>query len=281
MPEPRPGVVRCPNPHGHHHTRWVEWGDPRSPRAVLCLHGLTRTGRDFDTLAQALARDVRVICPDVVGRGASDWLADGADYQFEQYCADMSMVLAAAGIETVDWVGTSLGGIVGMMLAARPGSPIGRLVLNDVGCVVPKEALARIRSYVGKPLAFSSLERLEAGMRAVSPFGELSPAQWRHLASNVGRQGDDGLWRFHYDPAIAANFSAGPLADVDLRPWWQAIRGPVLVLRGAESDLLTRPIYDEMLARPGTVGAEFPRCGHAPALMDPAQVACVRDFLLA
>lgn len=247
----------------------------------MCLHGLTRSGRDFDTLATALSSDYRVLCPDLAGRGASDWLADGADYTPEQYCADMLRVLESAGLDAVDWVGTSLGGIVGMMLAARPDSPIRRLVLNDVGCVVPRAALERIRGYVGKPLAFSSLERLEGAMRAVSPFGELTPDQWRHLARNVGRQGGDGLWRFHYDPAIAQNFGAGPAVDLDLRPLWLALKGPVLVLRGAESDLLTQPIYDEMLTRPGTSGLEVPRCGHAPALMDDAQVHAVREFLLA
>ena len=280
MSDPRPGAVRCPNPHGHHITRWVEWGAPDNPCAVLCLHGLTRSGRDFDTLAQGLSNDYRVLCPDLAGRGASDWLADGTDYTPDQYCADMLRVLEAAGISKVDWVGTSLGGIVGMALAARPDGPIRRLVLNDVGCVIPRAALDRIRSYVGKPLVFASLEQLEGAMRVVSPFGELSPDQWRQLARNVGRQGEDGQWRFHYDPAIAQTFGAGPAVDLDLRPLWQALKGPVLVVRGADSDLLTRPTYDEMLARPDTLGVEVARCGHAPALMDEAQVSAVREFLL-
>ena len=278
---PRQGAVRCPDPHGHHVTRWVEWGAPDSPRAVLCLHGLTRSGRDFDTLAQALAPQFRVLCPDLAGRGASDWLADGVDYQADQYCADMLRVLEASGVTTVDWVGTSLGGIVGMMLAARPATLVHRLVLNDVGCEIPRAALERIRSYVGKSVAFGSREQLQAAMRAVSPFGELTPDQWGQLARNVARQGDDGLWRFHYDPAIALNFGAGPAGDLDLRTFWQSVRVPVLVLRGADSDLLTRPVFEEMIARPGTSGLEFPHCGHAPALMDDAQVAAVRDFLLA
>ena len=280
MSEPRPGAVWCLNPHGQHTTRWVEWGKPDNPRALVCLHGLTRSGRDFDTLATALSGDYRVLCPDLAGRGASDWLSDGADYTPDQYCADMLRVLEAAGVSAVDWVGTSLGGIVGMMLAARPDGPIRRLVLNDVGCAIPRAALERIRMYVGKPVAFASLEHLEAAMRAVSPFGELSPGQWRHLAGNVGRLGDDGLWRFHYDPAIAQNFGAGPAVDLDLRALWQALKGLVLVLRGAESDLLTRPTFDEMLSRPGTSGIEVSRCGHAPALMDAAQVGAVREFLL-
>jgi pimeloyl-ACP methyl ester carboxylesterase len=278
---PRDGSVRCLGPHGFHRMRWVEWGERDNPRVLVCVHGLTRCGRDFDYLAERLADAYRVVCPDIAGRGRSDWLADKADYHYPTYCADLAAMLAALGAESVDFLGTSMGGILGMLLAAHPRSPIGKLVMNDVGCVVPKAALERIATYVGRDVAFPSLESLEAAMRAVSPFGQLSAAQWRHLALHVSRHDEDGQWRFRYDPGIALPFKAGPLADVDLRPFWNAVRGPVLLVRGAESDLFTPEIHAEMLARPGTESLVVPDTGHAPMLMDEAQAAAVGDFLLA
>jgi len=277
----REGSALCLDPHGFHRMRWTEWGDRDNPRVLVCVHGLTRCGRDFDHLAERMADSYRVVCPDIAGRGRSDWLADKADYGYPVYCADIVTMLAALGAASIDWVGTSMGGILGMLLAAQPRTPVGKLVLNDVGCVVPKASLERIATYVGRDPAFETLEALEAAMRAVSPFGNLAPAQWRHLAIHVARRDDDGRWRFRYDPGIAQPFKAGPLADVDLRPFWKAVRGPVLVVRGAQSDLLTADIHAEMLARPGTEGLVVADAGHAPVLMDDAQVAAVRAFLLA
>lgn len=277
----RRGSVRCIDPHGFHRVAWVEWGERDNPRVLVCVHGLTRSGRDFDYLAQGLCAHYRVICPDLAGRGKSDWLVDPRDYHPEQYCWDLVTLLARAGAESVDWVGTSLGGIVGMMLAARPGAPIGRLVLNDVGCAIPTAALERIQSFVGKPVAFPTLEALESAMRSVSPFGDLSPEQWRHLATHVSRQDADGQWRFGYDPGVAANFKAAPVGGIDLRAVWAAVKAPVLVLRGEHSDLLPMEVYSEMLSRPGTEGRVIPGCGHVPPLMDEAQIGLVRDFLLA
>jgi pimeloyl-ACP methyl ester carboxylesterase len=277
----RHGSVLCLDAHGFHRMRWVEWGERDNPRVLVCAHGLTRCGRDFDYLAGRLAGDYRVICPDIAGRGTSDWLASKTDYGYPVYCADIATMLAAVGAESVDWVGTSMGGILGMLLAAHPRTPVGKLVLNDVGCVVPKLALERIATYVGREVAFDSIGTLEAAMRTVSPFGTLSAAQWRHLAVHVSRLGDDGRWRFRYDPGIAIPFQSGALADVDLRPFWKAVRGPVLVVRGAQSDLLSEEIFAEMLARPGTESLVIPDTGHAPMLMDDAQVESVRSFLVA
>ena len=277
----REGSVRCLDPHGFHRMRWVEWGDRGNPRVLVCVHGLTRCGRDFDFLARSLADSYRVVCPDIAGRGRSDWLADKADYGYPVYCADLVTMLAAVGAEAVDWVGTSMGGILGMLLAAQPRTPVGKLVLNDVGSVVPKAALERIGAYVGRDPAFDSLEALEAAMRSVSPFGALTPAQWRHLAAHVARRDDAGRWRFRYDPGIAMPFRAGPLADMDLRAFWKAVRGPALVIRGAQSDLLTPDNLAEMLARQGTESLIVSGAGHAPALMDDAQVGAIRAFLLA
>ncbi len=277
----REGSVLCLDAHGFHRMRWTEWGDRDNPRVLVCVHGLTRCGRDFDYLAERMADAYRVVCPDIAGRGRSDWLSDKADYGYPTYCADLAAMLAALGAESVDWVGTSMGGILGMLIAAQARTPVGKLVVNDVGCVVPQAALERIATYVGRDPSFDSLEALEAAMRAVSPFGSLAPAQWGHLAVHVARRDEAGRWRFRYDPGIAVPFRAAPLADVDLRPVWRALRGPVLVIRGDQSDLLTAEVYDEMLTRPGTEGLVVPGTGHAPMLMDAAQVSAVRSFLLA
>lgn len=276
----REGSVLCMDPHGFHHMRHVEWGDPRNPRVLLCVHGLTRNGRDFDHLAQGLADAYRVVCPDVAGRGRSDWLRHPADYTYPTYCNDMATLIASLHAETLDWVGTSMGGIMGMIMASLPGSPVRKLVMNDVGCVVPKAALARIGQYVGNEASFDSIEALEAAMKAISPFGELTAAQWRHLAIHVSSQDDRGRWHFRYDPHIADGFKAVMNSDVDLRAYWNNVHGPVLVIRGESSDLLTPEIFEEMGRRPRTERLVVPRTGHAPMLMDDFQVGAVRRFLL-
>lgn len=266
---------------------YVEWGDPDAERVVICVHGLTRTGRDFDALAQALAPECRVLCPDVAGRGASDWLAAKEDYSYPQYCSDMTVLLArataGAAPRRIFWVGTSMGGIIGMLLAARPGSPIERLVLNDIGALVPRAALERIAGYVGADPRFASFEEFEAHVRAVSaPFGPLSDAQWRRLAESVARRHADGSWGFAYDPGIALSFRGRPLADVELWAVWDAIRCPTLLLRGKRSDVLLRETALAMTRRgPRARLVEFEGVGHAPALMDGEQIRAVRDFLLA
>jgi len=260
--------------------RYTEWGDPRNPRVLLCVHGLTRSGRDFDYLAERVCDAYRVVCPDVVGRGRSDWLRDPRDYTYPVYLNDMSVLLASLHAETVDWIGTSMGGIFGMLLAAAPGSPIRKLVMNDIGSVVPKAAMQRIGQYVGKEPAFDSLEAFEDAMRTYSPFGELTAEQWRHLAIHVVKQDEHGRWRPRYDPGISVNFDAAIDADVDLRSYWNALHGPVLVVRGAESDLLLAQTLDEMMRRPRTESYVVPRTGHPPMLMNDAQVGRVRHFLL-
>lgn len=276
----REGSVLCLDPHGFHRMRYTEWGDARNPRVLACVHGLTRNGRDFDYLAERLSDAYRVVCPDVVGRGRSEWLRDPKDYTYNVYLNDMAVLLASLHAETVDWLGTSMGGIIGMLLAAQPGTPIRKLVMNDVGSVIPKASLERLAQYVGKEPAFDSLEAYEAAMRSFSPFGELTAEQWRHLALHVAKQGEDGRWRPRYDPGIAANFDAAIDADVDLRAFWNAVHGPVLVIRGADSDLLLPHTLEEMRKRPRTEAHVVARTGHAPMLMDDAQVGVVRRFLL-
>ena len=275
----REGAVRCLDPHGFHWMRWVEWGDPHNHRVLVCVHGLTRNGRDFDYLAERLSDAYRVICPDVAGRGRSDWLRDPVDYNYPVYCGDLTALLAKLGVETVDWLGTSMGGLLGMILAGLPGSPVRKLVMNDVGCHIPKGAIARIGEYVGREPVFDSIGELEAAIRATSPFGELTDEQWRHLAIHVARS-EEGKWRFRYDPGIGRNFHAAPAADVDLRPYWKAVHGPVLVIRGEHSDLLLAETLEEMRRRPHTESFVVPRTGHCPMLMSDDQVHAVRHFLL-
>lgn len=280
MSSMREGAVRCLDPHGFHWMRYTEWGDAHNPRVLVCVHGLTRNGRDFDHVAGRLADAYRVVCPDVAGRGRSEWLRDPADYTYPLYCADMATLIASLHAETVDWLGTSMGGIIGMILSSLPGSPVRKLVMNDVGCMIPKASLERIGRYVGAEKPYETLDALEADMRAVSPFGELSAAQWRHLALHVAKQDERGKWLFRYDPGIGRNFHAVPPADVDLRAYWNGVRGPVLVIRGENSDLLLAETLEEMRRRPHTETQVIRGTGHAPMLMDDAQAGAIRHFLL-
>ncbi len=255
---------------------WVEFGDPAAP-PVICVHGLTRNGRDFDPLAQALSDRFRVICPDLPGRGASDWLPNGALYQPASYVEALSHLLAVVG-RPVDWVGTSLGGICGMVIAAASGQPIGRLVLNDVGPFIPAAALARIGSYIGDRPNFPDLAALERHLRQVlASFGALTDAQWAHLAAHSARTLPDGTLALHYDPAIAEPITAVKPADVVLWPLWSQITVPTLTIRGASSDLL----LPETLVQMGGASHVVPDAGHAPALMDDASIRAIRDFLTA
>src|SRR3954470_8904315 len=200
---PRRRSVQCASPKGLHRVSYLEWGDPRNRDVVVCVHGLTRNGRDFNDLARALATRWRVVCPDIAGRGDSGRLADPMLYALPQYVADMVTLIARLDVEAVSWVGTSMGGLIGMALAAQAGAPIRRMVLNDVGPVITKASLERIASYVGKAPTFASFEEAERYIRAISePFGPHSDAQWRFLTETWLRRNDDGSWRAHYDPRI-------------------------------------------------------------------------------
>jgi pimeloyl-ACP methyl ester carboxylesterase len=272
---------------GFHRIQYYDWGSADSERIVVCVHGLTRNGRDFDTLAQALLPDFRVVCPDIAGRGRSDWLRAKEDYAYPQYCADMTALIAritAGGRpRRIYWVGTSMGGIIGMLLAARPDTPIRKLVLNDVGAVIPKAALERIGTYVGQNPRFRTLQDMEAMVRAVlAPFGPLTDAQWRHITETGAKQHADGSWGMRYDPDIGIPFRKGPLTEVQMWPIWDAIACPALLLRGAESDLLLKETAAAMAQRgPKPALVEFEGIGHAPMLMADDQIRVVRNFLLA
>lgn len=276
--------VLCSSPAGLHRMAYTEWGDAKNPRVLVCVHGLTRCSRDFDFLAQALENDYRVICPDVAGRGLSDWLADKSLYGIPQYVADMVTLIARLDVERVDWLGTSMGGLIGMVLAAQQQTPIHRLILNDVGPVVTAVSLKRIGEYVGRDPRFDTMEQAEQFVRAVSAtFGEHDDAQWRHLTEHVVRRAEDGKIEFRYDPGIADAYRqiSGSGQDIELWPIYEQIRCPTLVLRGAESDLLRRETAVEMTQRgPKATVIEIPGVGHAPMFMQREQVIIVQKYLL-
>ncbi len=276
---PRIGAIRVPFQPAPIMLRWHEWG-PVDGSPVVCVHGLTRSGRDFDALAAVLAAEGRrVICPDVPGRGISDWLAQGAQYAVPAYVAALSPLLAELG--TYDWVGTSMGGLIAMGVATLPGDRMRRLVLNDIGPFVPKASLDRIGTYLSLDPRFANLAALEAHLRVIhAPFGPLDDAQWRHLAATSARVTADGGFRLHYDPAIGDALRGGAGADMDLWAIWEAVAArPVLVLRGATSDLLLPEVAQRMAEAPGVRLETIPDCGHAPALMDADQTGLIADFL--
>jgi pimeloyl-ACP methyl ester carboxylesterase len=276
---PRSRSLKSLSPHGFHRVVWHEWGDPSNPRVVVCVHGLTRTGRDFDVLGEALARTHRVLAVDMPGRGASEWLADKHDYAFPTYLTTLTVLIAASGAEAIDWVGTSMGGLLGIVMAAQPGSPIRRLVVNDVGTTIEPGALARIGEYVGRDPLFADFASIRAYMRSISPFGPHAEEAWDHLTRTVVSQRADGRWGFVYDPGIAVPFieAAAPPA---LWPLWDAIVCPTLLLRGGASDLLSEDTARAMTQRgPRPRLVEFAGVGHAPTLIATDQVAEVVGFL--
>jgi len=279
----RQRFVQCASPRGLHRISYLEWGDPANDKVLICAHGLTRCARDFDALAAAMQDRYRVVCPDVAGRGASDWLPDPMLYQLPQYLSDMVTLIARLDVETVHWVGTSMGGLIGMALAAQPNTPVRRFVINDAGPVIAKVSLERIATYVGIAPTFPSIEAADQYVRAISAtFGPHSDAEWRFLTEVVVRRNDDGSWRMHYDPKLAEPFRAMmPEKDLELWPLWDAVRCPTLALRGAQSDLLTKETCAAMGERgPKAKVVEIPGVGHAPTLMHADQIAVVREFLL-
>jgi pimeloyl-ACP methyl ester carboxylesterase len=283
LSEPRRRSLQCASARGLHRIAYLEWGDPRNRDVLVCVHGLTRSARDFDELARALASHFRIACPDLAGRGDSDRLSDPALYNVPQYVADMVTLIARLDTESVNWLGTSVGGLIGMALAAQAGTPVKKLVLNDVGPVISRVALERIGSYVGDAPVFSSLEEAERYVRSIStPFGPHSAAQWRFLTENWVRKEADGRWRPRYDPRIAEPYRAAmPEKDLELWSLYDAIRCPTLVIRGAQSDLLSRATTAEMARRgPKAKVVEIAGVGHAPTLLAADQIGLVREFLL-
>ena len=278
---------------------WWSWGDASAPHVVVCVHGLTRQGRDFDRLAQALVArsggQVQVVCPDVAGRGHSDWLPQPALYQIPQYAADMLALLAElhqrSTLQTLDWVGTSMGGLIGMVLAGQPGlplpKPIRRLVLNDVGPSITWASVQRMQQYVGRFGQFANLPEAAAEMRRLSPgFGPVPEDLWLELSTHMVRQRPDGGLTLHYDPAIgepirALTQDAAQAAEAAVWGLYDQIRAQVLLIRGQESDLLTEATAQAMTERgPRAKLVQWAGVGHAPTLTAPAHLDVLAGFLL-
>jgi pimeloyl-ACP methyl ester carboxylesterase len=283
--EPRLKHVQCLDNRGLHRMAYWEWGDPSNRNVVVCAHGLSRQGRDFDTLARALCDTRRVVSVDVVGRGQSDWLADPMGYSIPGYVADMVTLLARLDAESVDWVGTSMGGLIGLGLAALPQSPLRRLVLNDVGPTVQPASLQRIGTYLGQPAHWATVEEAADALWAISQgFGPHTREQWIELTRPQLKPDGDGF-KPHYDPAIAVPFKAitPEIAKAGEAMLWHAydsLRLPVLLLRGAQSDLLSHDTAQVMTQRgPRARLVEFAGVGHAPTLVAPDQVAAVSEFM--
>ena len=279
---PRTRHFRGLTAHGFHRVVYYEWGARDNANVVVCVHGIGRNGRDFDVLGEALAPTHRVLAIDMPGRGASEWLRDPMDYVTPIYLGTLTALIAASGADQVAWVGTSMGALLGMIAAAQPQTPVGRLVVNDAGPLIEPAALARIAQYFGTDPSFATYDELEAYIRTISaPFGPLTDAQWAHVARTNARQRADGTWGVGYDPAIAVPFRAQP-AGANLWPIWDAIRCPTLVLRGEHSDLLSRATAQAMAERgPRARIVEVAGVGHAPMLLARDQVDIVASFLTA
>jgi pimeloyl-ACP methyl ester carboxylesterase len=277
---PRARQFRGLAPSGFHRVVYYQWGAPDNPNVVVCVHGVGRNGRDFDVLGEALAPTHRVLAIDMPGRGQSEWLRDPMNYVFPVYLGTLAALIAASGADEIAWVGTSMGALLGIVVAAQPQTPVRRLVVNDAGPVIEAAGLARIGQYFGTDPSFATYEDLERYVRTIAAsFGALTDAQWTHIARTNARQRADGTWALGYDPAIAVPFRAQP-APVDLWPLWDAIRCPTLVLRGERSDLLSHATAQEMAARgPHARVVEIAGVGHAPMLFAPDQVDVVVDFL--
>jgi len=267
-----------------HEIHVTEWGEPGAPPVVL-WHGLARVGRDFDTLARTLAPLYHVICPDTIGRGLSSWSSNPVqDYQIPTYCAHALGLMDAYGFERVRWVGSSMGGLIGMALAGTEATAgrIDRLVLNDVGCRLNPVAVERIKAYVTLMPEFDSMARFEAFLRlAYASFGTLTDTEWRRMAETSVRRKDNGTLVAHYDPAVMAAFADAPAAVVEVWPLYDAITCPTLLLRGESSDLLEPDVAEAMTRRgPRCQLVTIPGCGHAPMLNTIDQMAVIQAFLI-
>ena len=306
--QPQLDFVNCPHPEGQHRMAFWRWGDVSARHVVVCVHGLTRQGRDFDRLAQALValnpEPLQVICPDVAGRGRSEWLSDASGYQIPQYAADMLALLgqlnaelcaqwgATNAMQSLDWVGTSMGGLIGMVLAGQPGlplpAPIRRLVLNDVGPAISWPSVQRMQTYVGQYGQYHDLDEAAALLRTLSQgFGPVPDDVWREMSAHMTRPGLNGALTLHYDPAIGVPVRAlteemATAGEAALWSLFDQIKARTLLIRGQDSDLLTPETANAMAQRGPRARLEtWADFGHAPTLTSEDQISCVAQFLLA
>jgi pimeloyl-ACP methyl ester carboxylesterase len=291
MTQPSIKTVQCLSPAGLHTMAYKEWGDPQNPNVLICVHGVTRASDDFDDLAQALCDTYRVVCPDIVGRGRSDWLRMPQYYQLPQYTSDLVTLLARVsantGTDKVDWFGTSMGGLIGIALAALQNSPIRKLLLNDIGPTLNFDALTRIGVYIGQPIRFATFDEAARYIRDISlSFGPHTDEQWHKLAKNVLRQDEEGFWGRHYDLRLANPFKAETIDSIEhaqtlLWVAYDAIRCPTLLIRGARSDLLSPDVAHKMTQRgPKAELVELTGIGHAPTFMHADQIMLAKNFFL-
>lgn len=273
-------VISC-STGGLHKLAYTEWGNTNNSSVLICAHGLTRNKRDFDIIAEHLSSDYRVICYDFAGRGDSDWLNNKLDYNYAQYVVDAMVIISRTGVEKVTWLGTSMGGLLGMMLASMDKSPIKRLILNDVGPFVSKQALVRIADYVGRPPAYNNADELECYIRITyAGLGDLSHNNWKHLLKYGQRELEDGSLTLNYDPDISQAFTKIPLDDINLWALWGLIKQPCLVIRGQQSDLLSADTVELMTTTgPCAEYAVIENAGHAPGLMDENQLNIISNWL--
>ena len=276
--------VTCTSPDGPHRMAYHAWGNPNNPKVLVCVHGLTRRGSDFKTLAQAMSNDYYVVCPDVVGRGDSDRLKNPMLYAVPQYVSDMASLIKHLGVSQIDWFGTSMGGLIGMVYASMPKNPIRRMLINDVGPRIEPEAIKRLGSYVGQPFSFTNrADALQRLNEICASFGSHTPEEWEIYNGPMLVQ-KDGFWVMHYDPDISVPFaSVNPImAKAGEMAMWHAFKQihiPMLIVRGSESDLLSSQTVAEMCkVNPYIRSIEIPGVGHAPAFVKSEQVALAKEF---
>jgi pimeloyl-ACP methyl ester carboxylesterase len=279
--EPHQGFFWGLNPQGFHKIAYIQWGDETSSHVLVCVHGFTRNSHDFDYLARALQQKYQIVCPDLIGRGKSDYTGNTEAYNFTQYMNDMVALLARIKAKQVHWLGTSIGGIVGMMLAAQPNSPIKSLILNDVGMIVPSMALHRVGTYARNNQSFSSFDGAKSYFRTVlSPSAIHDEEKWNHITKHGTYINEKEELHLAYDPAIGQAFVNEAVPTLHLETYWQKIQCPILVLHGEYSDFLPPEIIRKMLYfQPDTKVMTIPGCGHAPSLMEPQQIQYVEDWL--
>jgi len=281
--KPRAGEVYSESRPGHgHRVRWTEWGDPENPQVLLCAHGLSRNARDFDYLAMAMAHRYRVVCPDYPGRGVSDWLTNPKDYNNEQYLRDTFAILDTLSFDCLDWVGTSMGGLIGMAAASLPGNQISRMVINDVGPFIPADALKLIGDYLGIHPTFANQNAAIDYFKTVyASFGTLEQEHYEHFVTHgvcAAKNGDGYV--LNYDPAIIDQFVGANFSDIDIWEIWDRISIPTLIIRGKKSSLLLPQTMEQMKHRHGNAESiEFEDCAHAPSLMVEEQIRAISDWL--
>lgn len=276
--------IECVDPGGKHEMAYTEWGDPQNEKVLICVHGLSRNGQDFQDLAKVLQSEYRVICPDVVGRGESDWLTNPSDYGIPLYVRDLLTLIQSLNSRDIYWLGTSMGGMIGMIIASQENSPIQRLILNDIGLLVTVESLQRIVEYLSQsPPNFKDFGQVEEYVKKTySGFGKLTDQQWKCLANASVKLTPEGVYQFHYDPAIVTPFKGemAELKPIDLGGFFALIRCPILLLHGEESDILSQEIIAQMQLIQKTMNVKhWSDCGHAPALMSTEQIEFIRTWL--